>query len=544
MKMRDPIRILIALAALATAAATPELNVRPEDGGVILEIAGDSAKSQRVEFGDGSPPWSVFDAGKGQGSWDAPAEMPVPRRLFRVVESTPPVIARHATWKNTVELPSDPLFNPDLGASTQVVNWVKFAILLDDATTVYFQDSREYVFHYNFATERLAPFARMSAAEFDAVSLSRDGQEVVLGAVLVEPNAKEFAVQFVGHQPYPREMLRFLYGVVEQALDRDAGWRGMLMPVAEHAAAMRVDTDYFESHGIGFAEPDRWSDQGGCYVDGWAVGRMRYFDHDQIDAAYLSGELLPTDILVTDLVPAELPFVAGIISFAPTTPNSHVAILAESYGIPFVYIDNEPARQEAMNLEGGTVVLRTSGDFFACNLSLLDASSVPGEYLDEILALKDPPELEIGAKAANGAIAVADLSGVWPSDIRYVGGKAANFGFLRRVAPANSPDAIAFTFDLWDSYLDQALGGSTLRAEIAARLAPHSTWPPDVSALDAALDGVRDLIKVTADFNPAQRAAILAELSGFDPMRKLRFRSSTNVEDSGVFVGAGLLRQL
>ncbi len=44
-----------------------------------------------------------------------------------------------------------------------------------------------------------------------------------------------------------------------------------------------------------------------------------------------------------------------------------------------------------------------------------------------------------------------------PADIGYVGGKAANFGILRRAIPDNSPKAMAFSFDLWNTFLDQSL---------------------------------------------------------------------------------------
>lgn len=48
------------------------------------------------------------------------------------------------------------------------------------------------------------------------------------------------------------------------------------------------------------------------------------------------------------------------------------------------------------------------------------------------------------------------------------------------------------------------------------------------------------MIRKEVDFTGAQKAEILRGLNGLDPNRRLRFRSSTNVEDSGVFVGAGL----
>jgi phosphoenolpyruvate-protein kinase (PTS system EI component) len=67
-----------------------------------------------------------------------------------------------------------------------------------------------------------------------------------------------------------------------------------------------------------------------------------------IRAAYANGMLRPTDILLTDGVPAELPYVAGIITFAAATPNSHVAILAQSYDVPFVFIADQSMRERIL----------------------------------------------------------------------------------------------------------------------------------------------------------------------------------------------------
>ncbi len=47
--------------------------------------------------------------------------------------------------------------------------------------------------------------------------------------------------------------------------------------------------------------------------------------------------------------------------------------------------------------------------------------------------------------------------GLDPTDIRYVGGKAAHTGILREALPANSPVSMAFTFDVWNAFLDQTL---------------------------------------------------------------------------------------
>jgi hypothetical protein len=159
----------------------------------------------------------------------------------------------------------------------------------------------------------------------------------------------------------------------------------------------------------------------------------------------------------------------------------------------------------------------------------------------ELLVLKKPAPIAFAPKQTYGAMN-ASTATLTPTDIRFFGGKAANFGLLRRTVPTNSPSpAIGLSFDLWDGFLDQTLsGGQTLRAEITTRLAPYTDFPPDITALKATLAGIRSLITGTARFTPAQQQAITNVLTVFNPQRKIRFRSSTNVEDSESFTGAGL----
>ncbi|MHC4991490.1 MAG: PEP/pyruvate-binding domain-containing protein, partial [Planctomycetota bacterium] len=192
------------------------------------------------------------------------------------------------------------------------------------------------------------------------------------------------------------------------------------------------------------------------------------------------------------------------------------------------------------------MVLRVEDDLGSCRVRLIDVQGVLDQpTIDSILALKSPPPLNISPIQPYGAYSAA-TDGLQLSDIRYFGGKAANFGLLRRAIPANSPVSTAFSFDLWTGFLSRVLGnGRTLRQEIALRLAGYS-YPPDMQALSATLIGIQDLIKDDdqTSFDPAAAAAVLSTLQdpqyGFDALRKLRHRSSTNVEDSDQFTGAGL----
>jgi hypothetical protein len=147
----------------------------------------------------------------------------------------------------------------------------------------------------------------------------------------------------------------------------------------------------------------------------------------------------------------------------------------------------------------------------------------------------------VPAKGVTGALTLP-ADGLTPADITRVGGKASNFGLLRAAAPNVTPTpALALTFDLWDAFMDQPAtpGGSTsLRAEIATRLGAF-TWPADLRELDTTLEAIRELIE-DAPFPEALRTSIVSALGGFDPGTRIRFRSSTNVEDSETFTGAGL----
>jgi hypothetical protein len=385
----------------------------------------------------------------------------------------------------------------------------------------------------------------MTRAQFDAVSLRRAGQQVILGALLYAPtdNLPELALQFVGYDPYPREDIAAWFELVRAVVELQTPAAFFYFPTYEQQEAARADAAWFAQRGITVGSPARWVTADECYAPGWALGRMVFVPAAEIAAAYATGRLRPNDLLLVDTVPAEVPPVAGIIALAPATPNSHVAILARSFGIPFVYVASADARGELLTLDGQEIVLRAVETFGA---SELDFASLEGqlspELRDAILALKVPPKLNLTPKTPAGAIGLP-ADPLRPADIRFVGGKAANIGLLRRALPTNSPSpAIAFTFDLWDAYLDQVLsGGTTLRARIETELAGAS-WPPDIARLQDALARIRDLITDTADFDAAQRGAILDALqaAGFVSDRKIRFRSSTNVEDSEQFSGAGL----
>ena len=382
---------------------------------------------------------------------------------FLLTAATPGLVYAQ-DWKNQVIFPDDSFCSP--GISTGDPGWVKFTIKLDDPGTVYFQDSQLYPLHYDFATTVLAPFIGMSPEQYYMVTLYELNQQASLGAVIMPPlngfppetNFAEYGIQFVRYDPYTKEEIRDMFNVVKANITAPLNVQAFYFPTYEQQSAAEANRDWFEAEGIPISSTSRWAEGNPCYSEGWALGELKFFEAGQIDTAYQNGDLLPSNILLTDGVPAEVPFVAGIMSLAPSTPSSHVAILAQTYNIPFVHLAVLEDANRAQQLVGHRIAFTAyNGGFGGYDVRVIDVEGVlTEEQIAEILELKTPPDLNISPIASYGSYS-ANTNNLLPADIQYFGGKAANYAMLRQAIGDNSPEAIAISFDLWNEFLDQTI---------------------------------------------------------------------------------------
>ena len=383
-----------------------------------------------------------------------------------------------SSWDDTIVFPDD-LFSSN-SLSGEGLKWIKFTVLLDPCSpdnfgSIWFQDSQTYLFHYDFAVTHLEPFSGMTLQQFNAVTLSQANQQAVLGSVIwppltgypPEPLFQEYGIQFVRQEPYAREMMRDLFNQVKAAIQAPPDVTAFYFPPYEQQDQAEADQGWLASQGVPIGSVSRWAQGNTCYSPGWAYGRLNYIDAGSIDTAYAQGLLEPNDILLTNAIPAEIPQVAGILSLAPTTPNSHVAILAQTWRIPFAHLALADDANRAESLVDHQIALSVTYDVYgACQIQMIDAGAALDPNVEDYLeTLKQPEPLAIDAIMSYGAYALS-TEGLTPDHIRYVGGKAANFGMLREVIPDHSPKAMALTFDLWTAFLDQTLT-STPRLELA-----------------------------------------------------------------------------
>jgi hypothetical protein len=523
--------VMLSLGALAcgTEDPVPDAGSDAGQGDAGRSDTGPSDASDAGFLDSGAPDMGVVP--------DAGAEDPGP---FEWPQPTGPItVTPHASWKNRLEVPDDRFFFGGDYGNPDSPRWVKFTILVKDPTKVYFQHSGDYRFHETFAAERLDPFNGMSKDQIDARSLHRSGQELIFGAVLVPANVNihEYAIQIVREDAYHPEQVRIIHDLVKDAIDTTLPYEPYYFPTYEQASEAAHWRVWLAARDVSVGSIVRWLTHDGCYAPGWALGRLVYVAGDQIDAAVLDGRLLSTDVLVTDAVPESVPFVAGILAFSPAAPSSQVAILAQSYGVPFAYLVDEAEQTRVRGLVGRDVLYESSFNQWYCGIGVRDLEGhLPIVDRDAILALKTPAAIAIRAKAPLGAIS-ANVDGLVDADITRFGGKAIGYALLRATIPANTPAGVALSFDLWDRFLDQSSGNGTIRSEITTRLGRQSD-PPNPQTLETDLAAIRAAIE-GGSFDQATKDAIAAGLGSFDTNRRLRFRSSTNVEDDS-FIGASL----
>lgn len=518
------------------------LSLPSEEDGLSVSINGGAAdRIYRLEVSDKLDRWWPVFAKEGLGWAQVFGSDELPRlRFFRMIESVEPQVPIDTSWANSVQLPDDPLRSKPFYIGSEFIEqsaqyFIKFTILRDDLTKVYFQNSTDYLFHYEFGVDRLPVFSGLSREAYDRQTLYFD-PDAYLGAVVFVPDLDEYAIELVGQDVIPRETVRHLYQLVDAAVGRPSTMRGFYMPTFEQRAEADAAGDYWERHGIDLADAHHWIDSDQTYSSGYAIGRLVFVEGDSIEEAYADGTLRASDILLTDAVPAEIPFVQGILSLSPGTPNSHVAILAQAGGIPYAYLASPDQRLTVQSWIGTEIVLNVGES------DAIEAFPLPSDFpsgLRERIAGWKTSEVEVEPIQAFGAYSLS-VETLVPADNRYFGGKASNFGFLRRAIPDHSPPAIAFSFDLWREFLQQPMGGSTLAGVIDDTLSKYR-WPvSDLEEMYDDLDDIRDLIEDDTVFTAAQETAIFNALNVFDADRKIRFRSSTNMEDSRTFVGAGL----
>ncbi|MDX6575653.1 MAG: rifampicin phosphotransferase [Blastocatellia bacterium] len=233
------------------------------------------------------------------------------------------------------------------------------------------------------------------------------------------------------------------------------------------------------------------------------------------------------EILVLDEVPISLPPIAGIITGKPSTPLSHINLLAKGWGVPNVYIKN--AQELFKQYNGWWVEFDARRDTYTIKRADNSALDEYQKRLKERLDVMKPRS-DLSVKA------LANLSEQRASSSIAYGAKSANLGELIRARLPGVAIPPGFTIPFF--YYDQFLKENKLDDAIYQMLNDQK-FVHDPAYRREYLTKMRQQIQ-QGTVNAQLRAEVLRRLHAEFPEKGVFARSSTNSEDLPNFSGAGL----
>ena len=238
-------------------------------------------------------------------------------------------------------------------------------------------------------------------------------------------------------------------------------------------------------------------------------------------------EIGSNEILVLDEVPVNLPPVAGIITSQPSTPLSHINLLAKGWGIPNAYIKN--AKDLFKQYDTWWVTFETLREKYTIKRAdinqLQEYQRRQSQRLDLMkprFNLSETRLLGLSQQRARSSLAF--------------GGKSANLGEVMnaRLLGIDVPNGFTIPFYYYDEFikrndLDQVIGA----------LLNDQKFVHDPAYRREQLVQLRQKIEA-AEFDPGLRKKVLDKVSREYSGKGLFVRSSSNSEDLPNFSGAGL----
>ncbi len=418
---------------------------------------------------------------------------------------------------------------------------VEFIVDMDAGDRVTLLDSEEWDLHYLFISEvidgephvdRCTPEGYLAFHRgWYAFSVEQyfrtEGRRYLLGNLVHHAGPDLYTVEFaVGDEITPALMERAFYAVL-RAVPEPTRWAIRPQDQTQVERALEIEGR------VPLVDPNA-PYRGVTFqplTPAVAYGTLRFVRADALADAALG----PHDVLVTDQVPNDLPFVAGLVTEAIQTPLSHVNILSRARGTPNMFLRDARDDPTVAPLLDRLVRLEVR----AADYSLTAASAEEAVAFWAAREAERPPLTPRLDPSLRGP---QDLAEHDLGSLPGLGGKAAQVAELGRVAVCGAtalPDRPVGVPVVHSMEHFAASGAEAILAERRA----DPDFVADPAAREAGLAEVRAAI-LAYPVDPALLDAVVATIDETWPGQRLRFRSSSNTEDLAEFSGAGLYDSL
>lgn len=426
-----------------------------------------------------------------------------------------------------------------LDASIPGARSLKFVVDLENDNEIYFQNSKKYQIHFEFASEHLSVAEGFSSVgslgEFNEEQYTSAYRRFVLGAVTHYEGPDIWAFELSPYDTASAEMIEVAFGkVVKHAF---FGNKLRFHPTSESIEAVAAS--------LPDSVPVVTTDELFEGIDYQALnvaesyGRLRFLTADDLLTQFVTFR----DIVVLDRVPNDISVTLGIITSEFQTPLAHINVLSQNRGTPNMAFDGAYDLEQFREFEDKWVRLSVGPfDYELEEVTQEEADAwwdkhKPGEVQvpganKEVTALTDCENMLADFDSKDGPAVVATIK----EATRAFGGKAAHYAALTHVDGLPVPQAFGIPIYYYFQFMEE--NGFDIRvAELLAR----DDFTGDPAVRDEELASLRSDIQaapVNADFE----AMLLEKIAADYPVeqQRLRFRSSTNAEDLNGFTGAGL----
>lgn len=382
-----------------------------------------------------------------------------------------------------------------------------FVIDRRDKNKIYYVNSQKFRFHKDFL---LATYLVPRGADvFKPIYIDQD-RRFIVGTIAFQKTVDKYTWELYEGDLASAEIMKTANKVINSTFHQKVYYKPNSIrqeDASANAGFDRVLQDELNRNQIYLA-----------LNTGTAVGRIHIID--KLDDTVEIGD---NEIVVLKELPISLPPVRGIIMAKPSSPLSHINILAKGWNVPNVYIKDA----DKLFREHNTFVFRLEAN-------LTDYSFKPANKDDLDKGFASPGQQVPPADLKTRKL--AGLSEMRSKDSITYGSKSANLGEMmnKRIPGVVIPDGFTVPFHWYERFIKE----NKLDAVIEDLL-DNNDFVHNPRYRRGKLEEYRNAIQ-KGQFDDELRREIIAKWKTQLGGRPVFVRSSSNSEDLPNFSGAGL----
>jgi len=388
-----------------------------------------------------------------------------------------------------------------------------FVIDRKDKNKIYYVNKKRFSFHKDFVNGTYLSLE--SGREFFENNYLKPNRRFILGTIAYQAPIRRWTYEFWEGDLIPADQIQLTGEIINKTFFSAVAFKPNSLRQEERSRSLAKVQRVLQS--------DIAKEQAYQALNlARGIGRIHVIEKldDHVEIGF-------NEILVLDEVPIQLPPVAGIITSQPSTPLSHINLLAKGWGIPNAYIKN--AKELLKQHDGWWVSFETTRENYSIKRADLNQLR---EYERRLKERRDviTPRFNLSEER------LLDLSQQRRVLSIAFGGKSANLG---EVMNAKLPGIVVpngFTIPFY--YYDEFIKFNKLDEQIGTLLNDQKFVHDPVYRRDQ-LTKLRAQVQ-KGEFDPDLRKEILAKVAREYAGKGLFVRSSSNSEDLPKFSGAGL----